>query len=139
MLLLLRLRFTPAYAGNTNCRIHPRLRAWVHPRIRGEYLPHQAGDRGGLGSPPHTRGIPFQQRIKHNLLRFTPAYAGNTGFHALGSSVRRVHPRIRGEYFQIRFNSTVHVGSPPHTRGIHMYNIYKLPFNRFTPAYAGNT
>ena len=72
------MRFTPAYAGNTN-----QFRIWlfhcqVHPRIRGEYRRCTPTSIPALGSPPHTRGIPADIEDGYSVQRFTPAYAGNT-------------------------------------------------------------
>ena len=36
---LSRVRFTPAYAGNTSVSLTDGQVHWVHPRIRGEYIP----------------------------------------------------------------------------------------------------
>ena len=73
------------------------------------------------------------------LVRFTPAYAGNTVDRFRLLSTEKVHPRIRGEYYCGKKRQAGPVGSPPHTRGIQ-----RLPFchrhdHGFTPAYAGNT
>ena len=70
--------FTPAYAGNTNTGAGPQGTEGVHPRIRGEY--HHINSRFGRwkGSPPHTRGIRGVSSFQEVLIRFTPAYAGNT-------------------------------------------------------------
>ena len=70
--------FTPAYAGNTFFHFKSPCHAWVHPRIRGEYSSKTLPNTPVVGSPPHTRGIPFNGTINQRLNRFTPAYAGNT-------------------------------------------------------------
>ena len=92
-----------------------------------------------LGSPPHTRGIRSRHSRPGRHARFTPAYAGNTVLHLLLLEAFQVHPRIRGEYALAVSESTPSVGSPPHTRGIHLGRGNSRPFRRFTPAYAGNT
>ena len=51
----------------------------VHPRIRGEYQKYTYTTLDEMGSPPHTRGIQEDFVIVRSHLRFTPAYAGNTG------------------------------------------------------------
>ena len=48
---------TPAYAGNTIYAPCSLFYIKDHPRIRGEYTQSNWATRGGLGSPPHTRGI----------------------------------------------------------------------------------
>ena len=132
-------RFTPAYAGNTVILRLLRLLRWVHPRIRGEYESRLHRLDLFPGSPPHTRGIPGINRSASLPYRFTPAYAGNT-MRPDGLPLRRkVHPRIRGEYFRGARGTILYPGSPPHTRGIRI-PVHDSPDGiRFTPAYAGNT
>ena len=54
-------------------------------------------------------------------------------------ALARVHPRIRGEYAEPRFQNAPVMGSPPHTRGIQTQKSGTAGYARFTPAYAGNT
>ena len=91
------------------------------------------------GSPPHTRGIHETTPHLTAVVRFTPAYAGNTSRHTKQKTRRRVHPRIRGEYPTRAMSRTGSSGSPPHTRGILGLLTLKSHLFRFTPAYAGNT
>ena len=91
------------------------------------------------GSPPHTRGIRDYVLHWNECRRFTPAYAGNTRQHRHRRKNSRVHPRIRGEYIACVFLFTIVLGSPPHTRGIPPGHGLQSLFQRFTPAYAGNT
>ena len=93
-----RFRFTPAYAGNTSPDAPKPARRKVHPRIRGEYRLTEDTVMTGIGSPPHTRGIPEIERVETAMRGFTPAYAGNTTVPFWQSSGKKVHPRIRGEY-----------------------------------------
>ena len=135
------VRIIPAYAGNTHVLFksrcfnqgsspHTRGTRFIgayngdakrdHPRIRGEHrgdvqvashghgiIPAYAGNTGRrpkatakmMGSSPHTRGT----------RRFIPRW----------NTMRRDHPRIRGEH-------SVRAFRPPRSRGI-------------IPAYAGNT
>ena len=77
-------RFTPAYAGNT-CEFGLEYaKAWVHPRIRGEYSAAIPSQTPSQGSPPHTRGILHIAATGHRPVGFTPAYAGNTNHSELG-------------------------------------------------------
>ena len=50
------LRITPAYAGNTCCRIVKIKSAEDHPRLRGEHVNFELDDKTNIGSPPPTRG-----------------------------------------------------------------------------------
>ena len=111
----------------------------AHPRIRGEYCQKHGTLMTELGSPPHTRGILFNQICHPFLVRLTPAYAGNTRTAAIIRLLMRAHPRIRGEYSQYSLLVVKLPGSPPHTRGILcLYRFLHLQ-SRLTPAYAGNT
>ena len=71
-------RFIPASAGNSRPPHDPRLGIPVHPRERGEQLPHPAAQPIGVGSSPRARGtepIDHQSGLKR---RFIPASAGNS-------------------------------------------------------------
>ena len=111
----------------------------VHPRIRGEYQFVFMQQIERKGSPPHTRGIQGQGQGCKCSLRFTPAYAGNTGLMQDSILRPKVHPRIRGEYLEIEKIGKYQAGSPPHTRGIQRREGRAPHTPRFTPAYAGNT
>ena len=132
-------RFTPAYAGNTDDVHHVGFCAGVHPRIRGEYCGRCPLCAPCAGSPPHTRGILPDLPASPARCGFTPAYAGNTWVLLLSAVLRRVHPRIRGEYYECANAAVFLMGSPPHTRGIPLRRLQIIPQSRFTPAYAGNT
>ena len=131
--------FTPAYAGNTNEFLFQSVGNWVHPRIRGEYKSTPREVPPYRGSPPHTRGILVTSTGVLIVIRFTPAYAGNTSASPPMSCIRWVHPRIRGEYFLRTQPDLSAMGSPPHTRGIPGFDGVRSLGCRFTPAYAGNT
>ena len=51
----------------------------------------------------------------------------------------KVHPRIRGEYYNGKCCFFCASGSPPHTRGIQIAGYIPGFAPGFTPAYAGNT
>ena len=92
------IRITPACAGNTpNLSSSPKMYR-DHPRLRGEYLRSTRACMSGLGSPPLARGIQKSERRKQSGRGITPACAGNTEQPAHNRSVRRDHPRLRGEY-----------------------------------------
>ena len=113
-----RLRFTPAYAGNTLYRRLYTGPSKVHPRIRGEYFVAPSVTLTVVGSPPHTRGILRRAPAAVGLDGFTPAYAGNTAIREYPRLTPQVHPRIRGEYLPEQEHRRPFWGSPPHTRGI---------------------
>ena len=111
------LRFIPAYAGNSLLGFYRRSGRTVHPRLRGELLltrcplerttgssPLTRGTRVGIhfsdginGSSPLTRGTHELAYPNNQPSRFIPAYAGNSLFRMNRSSLRTVHPRLRGE------------------------------------------
>ena len=69
----------------------------------------------------------------------TPACAGNTETRRSDLSVKRDHPRMRGEYFDENKKVIVEQGSPPHARGILYEYVLSLYPIGITPACAGNT
>ncbi len=130
---------TPAYAGNTHSNDDVFSKVEDHPRIRGEHLRPRTLKSLQRGSPPHTRGTLMLSTRLMLMPRITPAYAGNTRFSRQQSDGIWDHPRIRGEHSRSREKFTSSSGSPPHTRGTQIKNMYKNEWGGITPAYAGNT
>ena len=130
---------TPAYAGITERIDVTHKRCQDHPRIRGDYFNHPSVLEGASGSPPHTRGLHSRCFSGESLYRITPAYAGITSGLIQHMSMRRDHPRIRGEYIAgINVNQKV-LGSPPHSRGLPAVDCFPDRCSSITPAYAGIT
>ena len=75
---LIRLRFIPAYAGNSAKSARLPARRPVHPRLRGELADSDALAISMSGSSPLTRGTPRTNTPAVSLVRFIPAYAGNS-------------------------------------------------------------
>ena len=71
---------TPAHAGNTDSNNPEAGTQGDHPRTRGEYVQGFGEIFGGVGSPPHTRGIPMTLLFTKFFNGITPAHAGNTTF-----------------------------------------------------------
>ena len=71
-------RIIPAYAGSTARSIPSTSRSWDHPRIRGEHVGLDIGDRLEGGSSPHTRGAHSYDPSMGIRTRIIPAYAGST-------------------------------------------------------------
>ena len=130
---------TPACAGNTAGSVECSHIPWDHPRMRGEYLHIQPGRRKTRGSPPHARGIQIALTVSAWSSGITPACAGNTETRRSDLSVKRDHPRMRGEYFDENKKVIVEQGSPPHARGILYEYVLSLYPIGITPACAGNT
>ena len=92
-----RRRFIPAYAGNSGNQPHQFPGRTVHPRLRGELLVSCGLPMLRLGSSPLTRGTLYVSRVVKREIRFIPAYAGNSSQREIASSIKTVHPRLRGE------------------------------------------
>ena len=73
------------------------------------------------------------------MLRFIPAYAGNSPNGESSSKGHSVHPRLRGELFLVSHLVTSTNGSSPLTRGTPGQLDKANAGFRFIPAYAGNS
>ena len=111
------LRFIPACAGNTRCRLMMRSVIPVHPRMRGEHALNSMPRSAASGSSPHARGTRFSGKSYGWRIRFIPACAGNTLYPKSHAFLRPVHPRMRGEHIGQEVNAREQVGSSPHARG----------------------
>ena len=111
-------RFIPACAGNAPVWAAARLRAAVHPRMRGERSFLHARMSGCCGSSPHARGT------RTMLLRRRDGSA--------------VHPRMRGERSGLGSRTPAGNGSSPHARGTRRVSARRRVRRRFIPACAGN-
>ena len=110
-------RIIPAYAGSTDRRSGPGVPHPDHPRIRGEHPDSALLGDAEAGSSPHTRGAPIAEVDPESLTRIIPAYAGSTQIPLSWETLKRDHPRIRGEHYLRRGSSSWTSGSSPHTRG----------------------
>ena len=132
-------RFIPAYAGNSKEPTATKQGTTVHPRLRGELLTSHSGDSIVIGSSPLTRGTHRSpvRRLGHS--RFIPAYAGNSSSLYPKCFMFTVHPRLRGELEPTVVNCVLTGGSSPLTRGTLIKTLSELFYDRFIPAYAGNS
>ena len=109
--------FIPAYAGNSKSRPGRTHSITVHPRLRGELSGAVVEALIVGGSSPLTRGTPGSNVRPKDVLRFIPAYAGNSQDTHLVRDLPSVHPRLRGE-LTIRISMVICTsGSSPLTRG----------------------
>ena len=129
----------PAYAGSTFPLTVARGAAQDHPRIRGEHELVVVGHDEPQGSSPHTRGALGAGGAPARVAGIIPAYAGSTRKAWSASSVRRDHPRIRGEHDRGRPAGAGGAGSSPHTRGAPPIPVKDRIDSRIIPAYAGST
>ena len=111
-------RITPTYMGNTERNVFKQCLFTDHPHIHGEYEQSFKRTERGLGSPPHTWGIPMVNHGATARVGITPTYMGNTRVRVKRIGVAKDHPHIHGEYGKrIRYLAK-QSGSPPHTWGI---------------------
>ena len=82
-LLVIVIRITPAYAGNTFKHADTRIIIRDHPRLRGEHRPVLCLPFVLPGSPPPTRGTLLFFEKHTTSSGITPAYAGNTVIRSL--------------------------------------------------------
>ena len=132
------IRLTPAYAGNIARYPQHKTRIQAHPRVCGEYAVLSGFPDFVAGSPPRMRGISDRRKISADMLRLTPAYAGNIEGSSISKSRRTAHPRVCGEYDEDDIGVDDPNGSPPRMRGILICHHDVLSALRLTPAYAGN-
>ena len=111
------VRFIPAGAGNTRCRVVRQLAPTVYPRWRGEHkrLIMRSGHAAGLS--PLARGTLVANEAISNQFRFIPASAGNTGNWKTKSWLSPVYPRWRGEHNTRRAVGLTTAGLSPLARG----------------------
>ena len=135
----LRIRFIPAWAGNTASG-HALCRpSSVHPRVGGEYTATAGAGCAGSGSSPRGRGIRRAELRSALSMRFIPAWAGNTQQNQSDTSTTVVHPRVGGEYLFGGLLPQLKGGSSPRGRGILRIASARDIGRRFIPAWAGNT
>ena len=111
----------------------------VHPRVRGEHVNSRVASTSASGSSPRTRGTPEPVQQHSMLVRFIPAYAGNTHGPYPNRESEPVHPRVRGEHGSGWSEIDQNRGSSPRTRGTRCRRGLDRRGDRFIPAYAGNT
>ena len=112
-----RLRFIPAYAGNSSMSMISCAISAVHPRLRGELSRADTTARSAYGSSPLTRGTLHPKTRDEGFERFIPAYAGNSNFQSVKNFILSVHPRLRGELLAGTLKPRASAGSSPLTRG----------------------
>ena len=129
----------PAHAGKTSRRMHPRTSAPAHPRSRRENCSVCLDTLRPWGSSPLTRG---KHRCGGLDLRddgLIPAHTGKMRSSSSSTSIRRVHPRSRGENIVQFAEQAVNAGSSPLTRGKQKYQRVQTLTDGLIPAHAGKT
>ena len=132
-------RFIPARAGNTGTGRVRSAAGTVHPRSRGEHVVSARGAVTPAGSSPLARGTPRRGGRGGRSDRFIPARAGNTAPRPPRLRRSPVHPRSRGEHFDLGPLPPYGDGSSPLARGTRPRRRRRARPGRFIPARAGNT
>ena len=131
-------RFIPACAGNSLCCSVCSLVLSVHPRVRGEQAIEPQPQSFEIGSSPRARGTGRRRDHYGGLQRFIPACAGNRQKPTYPHHRPPVHPRVRGEQFELRDWVQRNYGLSPRARGtVELFQV-KHGERRFIPACAGN-
>ena len=134
-----RLRFIPAWAGNTaTSSIFPNPSS-VHPRVGGEHVRLPLLPILVSGSSPRGRGTHLLHLSYLVLRRFIPAWAGNTMPPHFPRRYASVHPRVGGEHHFAKEMTALLFGSSPRGRGTLIRRVPVRTQQRFIPAWAGNT
>ena len=94
---------------------------------------------GEIGSPPPAWGIQAGSHNYRAVSRFTPTCVGNTLRRETPTTVKPVHPHLRGEYAFSCRRCRSSRGSPPPAWGIPICATLCPARRRFTPTCVGNT
>ena len=134
-----KLRITPACAGNSSGLTRTTKMWRDHPRVCGEQRSLLRWRHGGGGSPPRVRGTEgsgFGDVLDN---RITPACAGNSSSISSKYRMPRDHPRVCGEQIRANGNEPICKGSPPRVRGTDSSYVRRTVRIGITPACAGNS
>ena len=137
-ILVTRLRFIPALAGNMEGFMPSLPPSSVHPRARGEHFYDAQTQAANCGSSPRSRGT-FRSLLRMIMDdRFIPALAGNIFPTRHAIFHQAVHPRARGEHSSQHGHPDHTAGSSPRSRGTSKSTPALASRRRFIPALAGN-
>ena len=129
----------PAHAGKTTVRAGRAWRSSAHPRSRGENGGCQVFSGLVLGSSPLTRGKLTVEVLVAQPVRLIPAHAGKTCRDPSRRTIRRAHPRSRGENKRKPPRRRSSTGSSPLTRGKLFSRRRSRSGSGLIPAHAGKT
>ena len=117
----------------------PEETAADHPRSRGVYGPSRVIRLAGSGSSPLARGLPDRPPRLARESRIIPARAGFTPGGTGCATPRKDHPRSRGVYKRLGFQSVKCSGSSPLARGLRAVPDSVQNIGGIIPARAGFT
>ena len=133
------LGIIPARAGFTRRRPTRPWRAPDHPRSRGVYVFKKVPIRWSTGSSPLARGLRLGGPVAGGGPRIIPARAGFTRARPPRWGAPRDHPRSRGVYDEAAARGTEVHGSSPLARGLPIFEMHRVRWQRIIPARAGFT
>ena len=110
-------RITPACAGKRTRSGFFHLWSRDHPRVCGEKSAAFFATLGKSGSPPRVRGKVKITAAVAKHAGITPACAGKRHGRRRNPALRRDHPRVCGEKFDVVPHHAQSIGSPPRVRG----------------------
>ncbi len=132
-------RSIPACAGSTPAgpiRAQSRVE---HPRVRGEHRLRRLLGLQQPGASPRARGARRAGGCTGRSVGSIPACAGSTHATSVTSTLRREHPRVRGEHFLMQGGVTSAKGASPRARGALEHNLDEPLLPGSIPACAGST
>ena len=111
----------------------------IQPRVCGDYVFELRFPWFHADTTPRMRGLLPTLQLINTGKRYNPAYAGTTvpAIHAGG--LRRIQPRVCGDYDTPLFAPHAERDTTPRMRGLHIILRGEAFSKRYNPAYAGTT
>ncbi len=131
-------RFIPTCVGSIHLPVARRASTSVHPHMRGEHEAFALVARMEDGSSPHAWGAYHRMDGHWRQCRFIPTCVGSISSSASLSSLKSVHPHMRGEHCTPLSNRSRSVGSSPHAWGACGWRAGILAPIRFIPTCVGS-
>ena len=132
-------RFTPTCVGQTWPSSCPARGQSVHPHVRGADIRATVGIASAAGSPPRAWGRREVGEVRRARPRFTPTCVGQTAPGSTHTTLKTVHPHVRGADRGGRFCCGDFCGSPPRAWGRPFLQGGFANAERFTPTCVGQT
>ena len=127
----------PAHAGKTITLGILKRPSWAHPRSGGENTVTSVRSTLPSGSSPLAQGKPVEHAVLEAVVGLIPARAGKTTGPSATRTIRRAHPRSRGENYVRREPVQPHQGSSPLTRGKRYLHDQGIADRGLIPTHAG--
>ena len=133
------LGLIPAWAGKTSNFLLGLHQDPAHPRVGGENSLARLEIQSSEGSSPRGRGKQISVSAGWEKIGLIPAWAGKTSTPMNTWRSGRAHPRVGGENGPSPGMVPRVVGSSPRGRGKLGIRVFRVPFWRLIPAWAGKT